>query len=110
WVDRTCQGLVRLFRPGRPVRSPYDAFMHRFHNFLKANAEFQEKGTKRFWSFPPNSAWMVFTDTVSHAALRGRFALEHSYFIAPHAVPLPGESPAALLERACGVPVLSRAA
>jgi hypothetical protein len=109
-VSQVYQGLVRLFRPGKPVRSPYDAFMHRFHNFLKANVDFQEKGSKRLWSFPPNSAWMVLTDTVSHAALRGRFALEHSYFIAPAALALPAESPAALLERACGIPVLNRAA
>jgi hypothetical protein len=66
--------VPRLFRPtGRP-RSEYDAFMHRFHNCLKCNEEFQEKSPKRLWTFPPGSAWMALTDTVSHAVLRGRYA------------------------------------
>ena len=39
------------------------------------------------------------TDTCSHAVLRGRFALEHSYFVAPQSLALPDESPAALLAR-----------
>jgi hypothetical protein len=102
-------GLV-LFHPGRPRRSAYDAFMLRFHHFLKKNEEFQERSRKRVWVFPPGSAWLAFTDGVSHAALRGRFALEHSYFIAPAALVLPAEAPAALLERACGLPVRDRAA
>ncbi len=110
FIDQFYDGLVRLFRPGRPARSPYDSFMLRFHNFLKANGEFQEKSSKRFWTFPPGSAWMVFTDVCTHAALRGRYALEHSYFVAPENLVLPDESPAALLERACGVPVLLKAA
>jgi hypothetical protein len=84
--------------------------MLRFHNFLKTNEEFQDRCRKRIWNFPPGSAWMVMTDTVSHAALRGRFALEHSYFIAPQTLALPHESPAALLERACGMPVFKPAA
>jgi hypothetical protein len=110
WGRRLGRQVLRLLRPGRPRRSAYDAFMLRFHNFLKAQDDFQERGPKRFWSFPPGSTWLVFTDTASHAALRGRFALEHSYFVAPQALVLPDESPAALLERACGVPVLDRAA
>jgi hypothetical protein len=102
--------VVSLFRPGKPRPSVYDRFMHRFHNYLKANDHFQEHGPKRHWTFPPGSAWMVFTDAVSHAAMRGRFALEHSYFIDPQSLLLPDQSPPAVLERACGIPVLGRAA
>ncbi|HEV3119411.1 MAG TPA: Kdo hydroxylase family protein [Gemmataceae bacterium] len=102
--------LFRLFHPGQPARSAYDSFMLRFHDFLKANDEFQEKGPKRFWTFAPGSAWLALTDVTSHAALRGRYALEHSYFIAPHCLALPEESPAALLQRACGFAVLNKAA
>jgi hypothetical protein len=109
-AERLRHGMLRLFRPGRPRHSAYDMFMLRFHNFLKMNEDFQEHGSKRFWHFPPESAWMVMTDTASHAALRGRYALEHSFFIAPHTLALPAESPPALLERACGCSVLNRAA
>jgi hypothetical protein len=96
--------------PGRKRRTVYDRFMLRFHDFLKANDTFQERGPKRYWHFPPGSSWMCFTDTTSHAVLRGRFALEHSYFVAPESLALPEESPPALLEKACGVPVLRCAA
>jgi hypothetical protein len=84
--------------------------MLRFHDYLKAYEKFQELGPKRFWKFPPGSAWLAITDTCSHAVLRGRFALEHSYFLAPSSLALPDESPPALLERACGRRVLERAA
>ncbi len=110
WVTRLTHGVKGVFRPGQRPRSAYDAFMLRFHHFLKSNEDFQENCVKRFWTFPPNSAWMVITDTASHAALRGRYALEHSYFLSPETLSLPGESPPALLEKACGVPVLLRAA
>jgi hypothetical protein len=110
WMQDLVGGFVRLFRPGKAPRSPYDSFMLRFHNFLKGNVEFQERCAKRLWSFPPGSAWMALTDTCSHAALRGRFALEHSYFVTPQSLALPELAPAAVLEQACGTPVLLRAA
>jgi len=109
-VPQFRRGLYRLFDPKRAKRTMYDQFMLRFHDYLKRNETFQESGPKRFWSFPPGSAWLVFTDFVSHAALRGRFALEHSYFVPARAMALPEMAPAALLERACGIPVLQRAA
>jgi hypothetical protein len=100
---------LALFRPGRR-RSPYDAFMLRFHDLLKADESFQEHAAKQHWSFPPGSVWLAMTDTCSHAVLGGRYALEHSYFVAPRSLTLPHESPSALLERACGRPMLRRAA
>ena len=100
WLGQVREGVVRLFRPGKARRSAYDAFMLRFHDYLKTNEEFQERGPKRLWTFPPGSAWIAITDTCSHSVLRGRYALEHSYFVAPHVLALPDESPAALLAMA----------
>jgi len=99
WGKRLLISFSRIIHRNRLRRSPYDSFMLRFHDFLKRNEEFQEKCPKRFWSFPPGSAWMCFTDTVSHAVLRGRFALEHSYFVAEADLALPDESPAAIISR-----------
>jgi hypothetical protein len=101
WLRHLGQGMRRLFRPRQAHRSAYDAFMLRFHDYLKGNEGFQERGPKRLWTFPPGSAWVAMTDTCSHAVLRGRFALEHSYFIPPAALVLPDESPSALLALAC---------
>jgi hypothetical protein len=84
--------------------------MLRLHHFLKTNDHFQESAPKRFWSFAPGVAWLAFTDALSHADLRGRFALEHSFFVAPHSLALPDLAPAALLQRLHGKPVLPMAA
>jgi hypothetical protein len=100
WLRAVGARLRAALRPGRPRRSAYDSFMLRLHDFLKGNEEFQERVSKHLWSFPPGSAWLAMTDACSHAALRGRYALEHSYFVDPKVLALPGESPAALLEAA----------
>jgi hypothetical protein len=110
WTRRFGEGLLGLFQPGAGERTPYDVYMLRLHHFLKNCDEFQERSPRRLWHFAPASAWLVFTDAVSHAELRGQYALEHSFFIAPEALSLPGESPLALLEQACGSGVLSRVA
>jgi hypothetical protein len=108
-VERLQEGVARLLKPSRPMRSPYDRFMLRFHDHLKSSRRFQT-GPRREWSFPPGSCWLAMTDTCSHAVLRGRYALEHSYFIPPAALALPAESPAALLAKAARREVLLRAA
>lgn len=106
WTGRLRAGLAGFFRPRR---STYDAFMLRFHNYLKANDSFQEKCRKRFWCFVPGSAWLVLADAVSHAVLRGRYALEHSYFLSLKDMVLPHLAPAVVLHRMCGQSVLQAA-
>jgi len=108
-LGRLRDRVLGLFQPSRRRRSAYDSFMLRMHNFLKWNDDFQQTTPKRYWSFQPGSAWLAITDTASHAVLRGRFALEHSYFLSPETLTLPEESPPALLRRACGREVLRAA-
>ena len=110
WVHRLGQGLVGLLQPNVLERTEYDEFMLRLHHFLKTNDEFQERAPRLLWRFKPGTAWLLFSDTISHAELRGQHALEHSYFVAPHTLALPTESPPALLEQMCGVIVLPKAA
>lgn len=109
-MTRFGQGLLGLFQPGSKKRTQYDRLMLRLHHFLKTNDKFQEQAPRRFWHFAPNSAWLMFTDGVSHAELRGRHALEHSFFISPAALECPELSPAAELEKALGIPMMPRAA
>jgi hypothetical protein len=104
WLQRLQQRMIGLFRPHVGCRSEYDLFMLRFHDYLKLNEEFQEKGPKYLHNFPPGSVWVAMTDTCSHSVLRGRYALEHSYFISPQVLALPNESPPVLLRRACEAP------
>ena len=77
--------------------------MLRFHHFLKENQGYQEReARKTTHSFPPGSTWMVFTDTVSHAVLRGQYALEQTFIVARDSLALPEKAPIAILERLAG--------
>lgn len=81
------------------LRSPYDQFMLRLQRFLKQNGEFQTKGPKACWDFPPGSCWALFTDQVSHAALSGWHVLEQMFLIPNQAMLYPDQSPVSILER-----------
>ena len=96
--------LAMLQSAGLPVtvRPPYDEFMHRFHNFLKENDEYQESARAEIVSFAPGSTWMVFTDMVTHSVLSGQFALEQTFLIARRSLLFPEKAPVAVLERIAG--------
>lgn len=78
--DRALSGLVQGLAHLNPLArvldtSPYDRAMRRLHNYMKDNAAFREdRRDYEELRFPPYSAWMVFTDGVSHASLAGQFA------------------------------------
>jgi len=89
---------------GLPIilRSAYDHFMLNLHHFLKENEEFQKNGPKDHWEFPPGSCWAVFTDSVTHAALEGQYAMEQTFLIPTDALLSPEKSPLRILERISG--------
>jgi 3-deoxy-D-manno-oct-2-ulosonic acid (Kdo) hydroxylase len=89
---------------GIPVtmRSSYDHFMLKMHNFLKENQTFQEGCNKDHWDFSPGSCWAVFTDIVTHAALEGQYALEQTFLLPADAQINPEKAPINILERICG--------
>lgn len=92
-------GLLRF------TGSPYDAAMHRFHNFLKENKQFQGEAKKTRTEFPSGSSWIVFTDMVSHAVLSGQFALEQTFIIPYRAQLRPELAPVNILEKLAGRPI-----
>jgi hypothetical protein len=83
-------------------RPAYDRYMNRCHNVMKESSKFQAEMVKQQWSFPPNSSWMVFTDGVSHAVIRGQYALEQTFLIPQAALIQPQNSPLAILEKLTG--------
>jgi hypothetical protein len=99
------RGVARsLQRAGLPVvdRSPYDAFMLHFHDWLKANRDYQGNCAKYRFDLPPGSTWLVFTDVVPHAVLAGRLALEQTVIVSRGSLANPANAPAAILERLAG--------
>lgn len=83
-------------------RSAYDRFMLRFHDWLKENAEWQRDCPKTRSEFPPASTWLVMTDTVPHAALSGRYALEQTFIVPMGAMVAPEAAPIRVLEQIAG--------
>lgn len=80
--------------------SPYDRLMRRFHNFMKDSPEFQgsPEGHRQF-AFPPGSAWMVFTDMVTHACLSGQHAFIDTFIIPLANCGHPELAPFSILQR-----------
>jgi hypothetical protein len=80
-LDQLYSGLIgaasRLYPLLRVIdSSPYDRSMRRIHNFMKENISFRDsREGYREIRFPPLSAWMVFTDGISHSVLTGQYAL-----------------------------------
>ncbi|SRR5581483_8399120 len=76
-------GILKTFKKGRLIdTSPYDRLMRQFHNYMKDTPEFQnDSHGHREFRFPPFSAWMVFTDMVSHACIEGQYALVDTFVI-----------------------------
>jgi hypothetical protein len=104
-VHKLRRGLTRALTKARlPVvdRSPYDAFMLHFHDWLKGNGEYQERCPKYRFALPPGSTWLVFTDVVPHAVLAGRLALEQTVIVARESLAEPARAPSAILEQIAG--------
>jgi len=101
WWTKLRRNVLGAIHPGRRRISPYDDFMHRLHDILKMNDNFQDKSSRRLWTFAPGSAWMFFTDGLSYANLRGRFLLDQTFLIPPHALACPEHAPLELLRQAC---------
>ncbi len=83
--ERAFSALVRAAGKVAPLSrvidsSPYDRRMRRFHNWMKDTPSFQEPPHQRF-EFGPLSAWMVLSDGVSHACIRGQHALVDTFLV-----------------------------
>jgi hypothetical protein len=108
WGNRTYSRLLKTAaRMGLPMArladtSPYDRLMRRFHNYMKDSLEFQEtpEGHQSF-AFAPGSAWMVFTDMVTHACTSGQHAFIDTFIIPLSNCRHPALTPYALLQ---GIP------
>lgn len=101
-LGRVFKKAVKNFGVPIALRSPYDQFMLDLHNVLKEDEEFQTKGPKDHWDFPPGSCWVVFTDSLSHAAIDGQYALEQTFILPTEGLVSPEKAPISILERTVG--------
>jgi hypothetical protein len=105
-LDRLFSGLVAALSRLNPMAkmvdsSPYDRLMRRFHNYMKDSPEFiADLRDFQELRFPPGSAWMVFTDGVSHASLEGQYAFVTTCIIPRANLRFPERAPYAVLSQA----------
>ncbi|HEY5105615.1 MAG TPA: Kdo hydroxylase family protein [Caulobacteraceae bacterium] len=86
----------------RARRTAYDALMLGLHDHAKLDADYQRLSPRRDIALPAGSSWIVFTDSLVHAALAGRFALEQTFYLPITAMEAPAASPLKILERLAG--------
>jgi 3-deoxy-D-manno-oct-2-ulosonic acid (Kdo) hydroxylase len=94
--------LMQAFHITKTRRSPYDALMLQLHDRMKEDASYQSSAPQMPFDFPAGSAWMAFTDQVSHAAMSGQHQLEQTFLLPIDAMLDAARSPLRVLERIKG--------
>ena len=87
-------------------RTSYDQTMLQLHDMAKLDEAYQASAAKRRMAFPPGAMWIVYTDSVLHAALAGQHAFEQTYLMAPQAMCDERLAPVRVLERLLGRPLV----
>jgi len=98
--------LLRLLRITKSYRTLYDHYMLRMHDNMKANTPYQQQADQQEIRFKPGSTWIVQTDHVSHAAMRGQFLLEQTFYLPVTAMFDATHSPLKVLEKLLGMPLV----
>ena len=65
----------------KSYRSEYDHYMLHLHHAMKRDPHFQVNTPQQHVNFPPRSSWLVFTDQVPHAAMRGQYLMEQTFYL-----------------------------
>ncbi|HEY2047734.1 MAG TPA: Kdo hydroxylase family protein [Caulobacteraceae bacterium] len=94
--------LLDALKITRSRRTDYDQLMLQLHDRAKLSDAYQSSAPARQLDFPAGSAWVVYTDSVVHAAIAGRFALEQTFYLPLEAMAAPEAAPARVLERITG--------
>lgn len=94
--------LLHALSITRGRRTPYDQLMLQIHDRAKLDRLYQATAEAKETRFAPGATWIVYTDSVVHAAIGGRFALEQTFYLPPEAMAAPEASPLRILERLTG--------
>jgi hypothetical protein len=89
---------LRLLKITKSYRTPYDHYMLQIHDRMKADDNYQKEAQQQEVHFPPGSTWIVQTDDVSHAAMKGQFVLEQTFYLPVKAMKNESRSPLRVLE------------
>ena len=107
---RALLGELRALRVTKSARTPYDHMMLQLLDMAKADLDYQRKVPQAAVDFAPGSTWVVFSDQVSHAVMRGQHMMDQTFYLDPADQLVPDTSPLHVLERVLGRTLLRRGA
>ena len=99
--------LMKQLHITKRTRSEYDHRMLQLHDLAKADLDYQKTVPQQEFHFPPGATWIVFSDQLLHAAMRGRAMMEQTIYLDPAAISDHTHSPEAVLARMLGKPMLA---
>lgn len=99
--------LMKQLHITKRTRSEYDHRMLQLHDLAKADLDYQKTVPQQEFPFPPGATWIVFSDQLLHAAMRGRAMMEQTIYLDPAAISDHTHSPEAVLSRMLGKPMLA---
>jgi hypothetical protein len=73
--------LLKWIKATKTYRTHYDHLMLHLHDQMKLDDHYQHSLKKQRIEFPAESTWIVYTDSVSHAALGGQYLLEQTFYL-----------------------------
>lgn len=91
--------LLELFKITKSRRTLYDHYMLHIHDTMKKDEQYQKTVPQQEVRFSPDTAWIVQTDHVSHAAMVGQHLLEQTFYLPVDAMHNPDLSPLRVLEK-----------
>lgn len=112
-LRRPLPGVAHLLKYAgltREFRTHYDQAMLGIHDAMKSATQYQQTVPYKDFSFPPGSTWIVYTDTVSHAALSGQHLFEQTFYLPVAAMADESKAPLRILESLAGRQLVPRAA
>lgn len=98
--------LLQMLKITKSYRTAYDDLMLRTHDAMKLDPVYQKDVPGEHIHFAPGETWIVFTDSVSHAAHSGQFLMEQTFYLPADAMLDPAQSPLRILERLRKEPLL----
>ena len=98
---------LQLLHITRKYRTRYDHYMLQLHDKMKADQGYQQSVDQQVVDLPAKSCWMVFTDSVSHAAMAGQFCFEQTFYLPISAMQDIKRSPQHVMQQELGQVLLS---
>jgi hypothetical protein len=99
--------LMQALKITKSYRTAYDDLMLQTHDAMKLDPAYQAGVKAEHIHFAPGETWIVFTDSVSHAAHSGQFLMEQTFYLPAAAMLDPEQSPLRMLEKLKGRALLN---